>query len=103
MPTVARNVAGTFQRIIYTDSHDTAGDLNGGARLPAAIQAADPTGYYARKRSTLGAALVMTSPGIADDPAGPGNAGDQPVQRHAAGGLDPDQQLRGHRPPVSAT
>ena len=24
----------------------------------------DPTGYYAQKRSTLGAALVLTSPGL---------------------------------------
>ena len=63
MPTVARNVAGTLQRVIYTDSHDTAGDLNGGTRLPTAIYAADAAGYYARKRSTLGAALVLTSPG----------------------------------------
>jgi 1,4-alpha-glucan branching enzyme len=63
MPTVARNVAGTFQRVIYTDSHDTAGDLNGGTRLPTAIYGAQAEGYYARKRSTLGAALIMTSPG----------------------------------------
>lgn len=64
MPTVARNVAGTMQRVIYTDSHDSAGDLNGGARLPTAIYSAQAEGYYARKRSTLGAALVMTSPGM---------------------------------------
>lgn len=64
MPTVARNVAGTAQRVIYTDSHDTAGDLNNGRRLPAAISGTDPAGYYARKRSTLGAVLVMTSPGV---------------------------------------
>lgn len=63
MPTVARNVAGTPGRIIFTESHDTTGDLNGGARLPTAIQAAEPEGYYARKRSQLGMALVMTSPG----------------------------------------
>ena len=63
MPTVARNVAGTAGRIIYTESHDTTGDLNGGTRLPTAIHSADPEGYYARKRSQLGMALVMTSPG----------------------------------------
>ena len=63
MPTVARNINGTPARIIYTDSHDTAGDLNGGVRLPTAIHSADPAGYYARKRSALGAALVMTAPG----------------------------------------
>ncbi len=63
MPTVARNVAGTAARIVYTESHDTTGDLNGGTRLPTAISGADPEGYYARKRSQLGMALVMTSPG----------------------------------------
>lgn len=63
MPTVARNIGGTPSRIIFTDSHDTAGDLNGGVRLPVAIHSGDPTGYYARKRSALGAVLVMTSPG----------------------------------------
>lgn len=63
MPTVARNVAGTPARIVFTESHDTTGDLNGGARLPTAIHGAEPEGYYARKRSQLGQVLVMTSPG----------------------------------------
>ena len=63
MPTVARNVAGTFQRVIYTDSHDSAGDLNSGTRLPTAISPSTSTDIYARRRSALGAALVMTSPG----------------------------------------
>jgi 1,4-alpha-glucan branching enzyme len=63
MPTVARNVAGTPGRIIFTESHDTTGDLNNGERLPVAIHSAEPEGYYARKRSQLGMALVMTSPG----------------------------------------
>ena len=64
MAVVARNVAGAPGRIIFTESHDTTGDLNGGARLPTAIHGADPAGYYARKRSQLGMVLVMTSPGI---------------------------------------
>ncbi len=64
MPTVARNVAGDSGRILFTDSHDTAGDLNDGERLPVAISSSDPEGYYGRKRSELGAALVMTCPGI---------------------------------------
>ncbi|MGD9781352.1 MAG: alpha-amylase family glycosyl hydrolase [Kiritimatiellia bacterium] len=63
MPTVARNVAGTAARIVFTESHDTTGDLNGGARLPTAIHEAEPEGYYARKRSQLGQVLAMTSPG----------------------------------------
>ncbi|MGD9611925.1 MAG: alpha-amylase family glycosyl hydrolase [Kiritimatiellia bacterium] len=63
MPTVARNVAGTPARIVFTESHDTTGDLNGGSRLPTAIHAAEPEGYYARKRAQLGQVMVMTSPG----------------------------------------
>lgn len=63
MPTVARNVAGPAARIVFTESHDTTGDLNGGVRLPTAISGSDPEGYYARKRSQLGMTLVMTSPG----------------------------------------
>ena len=63
MAVVARNVAGTAARIIFTESHDTTGDLNGGMRLPTAIDAGNPQGYYARKRSQLGLALVLTAPG----------------------------------------
>ena len=63
MQVVARNVAGVPGRILFTESHDTAGDLNNGQRLPVAIQGADPGGYYARKRSALGAVLALTSPG----------------------------------------
>lgn len=48
--------------MIYTESHDEV--ANGKARVPQEIDPADPTGYYAQKRSTLGAGLVFTSPGI---------------------------------------
>ena len=51
-------------RVIFTESHDTTGDLNGHTRLPANIDSADPTSFYARKRSTLGAVLALTSPGV---------------------------------------
>jgi 1,4-alpha-glucan branching enzyme len=51
-----------FARVIYTESHDEV--ANGKARVPQEIDAGDPTGYYAQKRSTLGAGLVLTSPGI---------------------------------------
>ena len=51
-----------FARVIYTESHDEV--ANGKARVPQEVDAADPTGWYARKRSTLGAGLVFTSPGI---------------------------------------
>jgi 1,4-alpha-glucan branching enzyme len=51
-----------FQRVIYTESHDEV--ANGKARVPHEIDSGDPTGFWAQKRSTLGAALVFTAPGI---------------------------------------
>jgi 1,4-alpha-glucan branching enzyme len=51
-----------FKRVIYTESHDEV--ANGRARLPQDIAPQDPGGWFARKRSTLGAALVFTAPGI---------------------------------------
>ena len=51
-----------FQRVIYTESHDA--DSNGQARVPEMIWPGNAGSYYAKKRSTLGAALVFTSPGI---------------------------------------
>jgi len=50
-----------FQRVIYSDSHDTA--ANGGARLTEEIAPGDATNLYARKRSLLASALVLTAPG----------------------------------------
>ena len=51
-----------FSRVIYTESHDEV--ANGSARVPEEIDPEDPDGYFAQKRSTLGAALVFTAPGI---------------------------------------
>lgn len=51
-----------FQRVIYTESHDEV--ANGKQRLVSEIDANDTPGRYAIKRSCLGAALVMTAPGI---------------------------------------
>jgi 1,4-alpha-glucan branching enzyme len=53
-----------FERVIYTESHDEVGALNGKRRLPVDINPGDASGYFARKRSTLGAALAFTAPGI---------------------------------------
>ena len=50
------------QRIIYTESHDEV--ANGNTRVPEAIWPGNASSWYSRKRSTLGAALVMTAPGI---------------------------------------
>ncbi len=51
-----------FERVIYTESHDE--NANGRQRPPSEIDSANPASYWAQKRSTLGAALVFTSPGI---------------------------------------
>ncbi len=51
-----------IQRVIYSESHDE--DANGKARIPQEIDPNDTAGYFARKRSTLGAGLVLTTPGI---------------------------------------
>ncbi len=51
-----------FDRVIYSESHDEV--ANGKSRVPQEISPNDPTGWYARKRSTLAAAMVFTAPGI---------------------------------------
>ena len=57
-----------FKRVIYTESHDEVGDLGGkpegGLRVPEDIHRGSADSWYAKKRSTLGAAVVFTSPGI---------------------------------------
>jgi 1,4-alpha-glucan branching enzyme len=54
-----------FFRVVYSETHDLVGNLNGtGAkRLPARIDSADTDSYWARKRSMLAAAVVLTMPG----------------------------------------
>ncbi|MDB6155642.1 MAG: glgB, partial [Chthoniobacteraceae bacterium] len=49
-------------RVIYTESHDEV--ANGKARVTTEINSEDPQGWHALKRSTLGAGLVLTAPGI---------------------------------------
>lgn len=51
-----------FERIIYTESHDEV--ANGRARVPEDIWPGNADSWASQKRSTLGAVLVMTSPGI---------------------------------------
>jgi 1,4-alpha-glucan branching enzyme len=51
-----------FQRVIYTESHDEV--ANGKARIPHEIAPGDPSHWAAQKRSTLGAGLAFTTPGI---------------------------------------
>jgi 1,4-alpha-glucan branching enzyme len=57
-----------FKRVIYTECHDEVGDFygrpDGKQRVPEHIQPGHADGYFAKKRSTLGAAVVFTSPGV---------------------------------------
>ncbi|MSR44680.1 MAG: 1,4-alpha-glucan branching protein [Phycisphaerales bacterium] len=50
------------QRVIYSESHDEV--ANGKQRVPEEISPGNAGSWYARKRSTLAAAIVMSSPGI---------------------------------------
>ena len=51
-----------YQRVIYTESHDEV--ANGRARIPEEIWPGEVDSWFSRKRSTLGAALMLTTPGI---------------------------------------
>lgn len=51
-----------FQRVIYSDSHDSA--ANGGARLSEEISPGNPDSVYSQRRSLTAAALVLTAPGV---------------------------------------
>jgi 1,4-alpha-glucan branching enzyme len=52
----------SFRRVIYTESHDEV--ANGRSRVPEEIWPGNAGSWFSKKRSTLGAALVLTSPGI---------------------------------------
>jgi 1,4-alpha-glucan branching enzyme len=49
-----------FKRIIYLESHDQADHQ----RVPNEIDPTDPEGWFARKKSMLGFAVMLTSPGV---------------------------------------
>jgi len=51
-----------FRRVIFTESHDEV--ANGKLRVPEEIWPGKVSSWFAKKRSTLGGALVLTSPGI---------------------------------------
>jgi 1,4-alpha-glucan branching enzyme len=57
-----RYAASGFARVVFTESHDADG--NGRTRVPTEIDPAQPDSWWSKKRSTLGAALVLTAPGI---------------------------------------
>lgn len=53
-----------FQRVIYSESHDTDAHANGGTRLDEIIEPGNAGGLFARRRSALAVALLMTAPGV---------------------------------------
>jgi 1,4-alpha-glucan branching enzyme len=53
-----------FERIIFTESHDTDAGATGGKRFDEAIDPGEPASLKARKRTALAAAVLFTSPGI---------------------------------------
>ena len=53
-----------FTRVVYTENHDQVGHPPGQNRLPALIDINDHESIFAKKRSTLAAAIMLTSPGI---------------------------------------
>ncbi len=60
---LAHNYNGdAFERVIYSDSHDSA--ANGGMRLNEEISPGQADNYFARKRSLIAAAIVLSAPGI---------------------------------------
>jgi 1,4-alpha-glucan branching enzyme len=67
METVASSIGQAFngvftQNLNYTESHNEVSD--GGERLTTLIDPADPTSWLSLKKSTLGAAILFTSPGV---------------------------------------
>ncbi len=54
---------GVWNNVVFTEDHDQCGDGNGSGaqRMPVRINSGAPTGYFARKRSTLGAAIALTT------------------------------------------
>ncbi|MBW4425084.1 MAG: alpha amylase C-terminal domain-containing protein [Nostoc desertorum CM1-VF14] len=53
-----------WKRVIYSENHDEVAEINRKVRLPEVIWRGNADSWFARKRSTLAAALVFTSPGI---------------------------------------
>ncbi len=57
----ARFNGDAFKRVIYTESHDESGNNDALARK---VDPSNPESWFARKRTTLGAVLTLTAPGI---------------------------------------
>ncbi|NCC92746.1 MAG: hypothetical protein EOM10_05630, partial [Opitutae bacterium] len=66
MNEVADTVAGGpgLNRILFTEAHDYVARSHDRSRVPSMIQPSDPDSLPARKRALLGAAMILTTPGI---------------------------------------
>jgi 1,4-alpha-glucan branching enzyme len=69
MYTVKDEILGNYngvdtQRVNYTESHDEVGSASGKSRVPEAIWPGNADSWYSKKRSTLGAGIMFTCPGI---------------------------------------
>lgn len=53
-----------FTQVIYTESHDSTGQLNGHVRLPVQLDPMTPISQVVRELTTLGAGLLLSSPAI---------------------------------------
>jgi 1,4-alpha-glucan branching enzyme len=67
MPSIASAITHKYnnkalQRVVYSEDHDEV--ANGRSRIPEMISPGNAGSLAARKRSTLAAAMVMTSPGV---------------------------------------
>ncbi len=54
--------ADAFERVVFTESHDEV--ANGKSRLPEEIWPGNADSYFSKKRSTLGAAIMLTTPAV---------------------------------------
>src|SRR5579859_1985527 len=56
--------ASAFKNVIYSENHDRDDPGQSGGRMTRLISNDQPEGWFAKKRSTLAAAVILTSPGI---------------------------------------
>ncbi len=57
---------GGWGNVVFTEDHDQCGDGNGSGaqRIPYRVDSNNPTSIFARRRSGMGAALVLTTAGM---------------------------------------
>lgn len=53
-----------FEHVLYTESHDSTGKLNGHVRLPDQVAPEEPEGSRAKRLAASALALTLTAPGI---------------------------------------